>query len=77
MPLAYLHNAFAALVLGYNWSGDTGVVPLCHLLATNVMTCVWPTVVHPQIGAFMSCQALITPRHLRDDCVTLRGPISR
>ena len=56
--LACLHDAMAtwmrALVLDCNGSGNTGVVSLCHLLATHVITCVWPTAVHPRVSALTS-----------------------
>ena len=81
MLLARLHNALAAwacaLVLGCNGSGNTGVVSLCHLLATHVITCVWPAAIHPRTGALASRQALITPGTCGVDCTVPHGPISR
>ena len=80
MLLACLHDALAvwtrALVLDYNGSGDTGPVPLCHLLATNVITCVWLIVVHLWISALTSRQALITPGTNGVNCTVPRGPVS-
>ena len=79
--LARLHNALAAwtraLVLDCNGSGDTGVVSLCHLLATHTIMCVWLAVVHPRIGALTSRQALITPGTSKVDCIVPHGPVSR
>ena len=81
VPLACLHDALAswtrALVLDCNGSGDIGVVSLRHVLATHVITCVWPTAVHPRIGVLTSCQALITLGTNGVDCTLPRGPISR
>ena len=65
-----------ALVLDSSGSGDTGVVPLCHLLATHTIMCVWLVVVHPWISALASCQALITPRTSGIDCTAPCGPVS-
>ena len=43
------HHVYAALVLAlvldYNCSGGIGHVPLCHLLATHISTCEWPTAI--------------------------------
>ena len=49
---------------------------MCHLLATHVITCVWPVAIHPQIGVLALRQALITPRTNRVDCIVPRGPVS-
>ena len=80
MLLAHLHDALAAwthaLVLDCNGSGDTSDAFLCHLLATHVIMCVWPAIVHPQIGALMSSQALMTPGTNKVDHIVPRGPIS-
>ena len=54
----------------------SSAMPLCHLLATHVITCVWPIVVHPRISAPASCQALITLGTSRVDCMVPRGPVS-
>ena len=78
--LACSHNALvawmSALALGCNGSGDTSAMPLCHLLATHVITCVWPAAVHPRIGAIMSRQALITPRTNGVHCAIPCSPVS-
>ena len=61
MPIEHSRNALVALehtgVLDYNWSADTGVVSLCHLLATQVIMCV--------CGLQLSALVLVYLHHAR------------
>ena len=50
---------------------------MCHLLATHIITCVWPATVRPRTGALASHQGLITPGTGGVDCMVPCGPISR
>ena len=63
-------------MLDFNGSGDTGAMPLSHLLAAHIIIRVWPVVVHPRIGTLASYQALITSRTSGVDCTAPHGPVS-
>ena len=77
MPYSHFRmGVYHTLVLNCNGSGNTGAVPLCHLLATHVITCVWLAAVHPRTGTLASRQALITPGTYGVDCTVPRGPVS-